>query len=141
MHMLNIRSMEVYCEYLKKNPEEAERFEQSSFVVVSEFYRDVDAFNALNAVLIDFLKTSVDRDILRIWVAGCATGEEVYTLAMLLEEVAVQFGKIIPYKILATDLSHEALSVARKGGIRARQTGECFQLLVEYIFRRGRWLF
>jgi len=115
LQFLGIHNIETYTKKLESDEQETWQLMQSVFVVVSEFYRDEAAFIALEKSIISSISNNTKNDEYRIWVPGCATGEEVYTLAMIMEEIAENNAINIRYKIFATDLSHSALSIARKG--------------------------
>ncbi|GLS26065.1 EAL domain-containing protein [Marinibactrum halimedae] len=108
-----IVSLEDYFEYLKSNEEEVRAFVQDAFIVVSEFYRDVEQFDAFKDCLVEKLNAMPAPKFMRVWVAGCATGEEAYTIAMIFEEIKKEQSNTFDYKILATDISDKAIGVAR----------------------------
>jgi two-component system CheB/CheR fusion protein len=111
------RNMRDYLEYLKQHPEEVGELVKAFLINVTQFFRDPDAFVALkNDILPQIVAHARERDrILRIWAAGCATGEEPYSLAMILTDL---LGAELPewsVKIFATDLSETAINFARRG--------------------------
>lgn len=111
------RTMRDYLEYLKEHPEEVGELVKAFLINVTQFFRDPDAFVALrNDILPQIIAQARERDrILRIWTAGCATGEEPYSLAMILTDL---LGAELPewsVKIFATDLSEMAINFARRG--------------------------
>jgi len=115
LQFLGIQNFETYMAKLESDEQETWQLMQSVFVVVSEFYRDKSAFIALEKSISKKIANNSNNDEFRIWVPGCATGEEVYTLAMIMEDIAKNKGTNIRYKIFATDLSHNALGEARRG--------------------------
>src|SRR5437773_2821081 len=103
------RNMRDYLEYLKEHPEEVGELVKAFLINVTQFFRDPEAFVALkNDILPQIIAHARERDhILRIWTAGCATGEEPYSLAMTLTDL---LGAELPewsVKIFATDLRSE----------------------------------
>jgi PAS domain S-box-containing protein len=102
-----------YLEMLRSEPAEARRLAESFFVRVTRFFRDPSAFAAIRERLAELLR---ERGRLRLWSAGCATGEEAYSLAILALELAEELG-VLPtqIRILATDSSEHALDFARYG--------------------------
>src|SRR5690606_23543447 len=85
-------------------------------ITVSNFFRDTDAFEALaEKVIPQLFQGKSDRDYVRIWVVGCATGEEAYSLAMLVLEHMDQVDAPPMLQIFASDLSEVALRRAREG--------------------------
>ena len=117
MAVTHYRSMSEYTEYLRLHPEEIGELVQSFLINVTQFFRDADVFSYLeNDILPELIFHARDRDrVLRIWTAGCASGEEPYSLAMLLANL---LGAELPewsVKIFATDLDEAAINFARKG--------------------------
>ena len=115
LQFLGISNVDAYAKKLASDEQETWQLMQSVFVVVSEFYRDEPAFAALEKQIINSISDKTNTDEFRIWIPGCATGEEVYTLAMIMEDIANSKAAGVRYKIFATDLSHSALEVARRG--------------------------
>ncbi len=111
------RTMSEYADYLKGAPNEIGELVKAFLINVTQFFRDADAFAYLkNEILPVLIAQSRQRDhVLRFWTAGCATGEEPYSLAMLLID---QLGTEISewsIKIFATDLDEAAIAFARHG--------------------------
>lgn len=107
-------SPEEYLDFLRKNPSEMELLAKDFLIGVTDFFRDKEAFKIIEKKLIpDILKKN--RDSFRAWVAGCASGEEAYSLAMLVTEHASMNNKKVNIKIFATDIEKEALDFAGKG--------------------------
>ena len=111
------RSMTEYTEYLKAHPEEIGDLVKSFLINVTQFFRDAEAFAYLKTdVLPRLIAQARERDrVLRLWAAGCASGEEPYSLAMLLTDM---LGGELPewsVKIFATDLDEAAINFARRG--------------------------
>lgn len=101
-----------YCAFLKQKPEELYELHNDILISVTSFFRDPDAFQALRRVLEDVVPQG-GSDI-RVWVAGCATGEEAYSIAIMLSEYLGN--RIARYKvqIFGTDLYDGVLSIARQ---------------------------
>ena len=111
-----IESLKQYADLLAKNDNELDLLFQDLLINVTEFFRDTEAFELLKkSVLPLLLKSKSQNETLRIWVAACATGEEVYSIAMLLHELQGNKTKHIPFQIFASDLSASAIDVARNG--------------------------
>jgi two-component system CheB/CheR fusion protein len=105
-----------YVEHLKRNPAEAQALCNDILISVTEFFRDAGAFEALKAVVFpELLRHCSAGSPLRIWVAGCAGGEEVYSIAMCLHEFFGNTGARVPVQIFATDVSDAAIEKARAG--------------------------
>lgn len=106
---------DAYERLLLEDIREAQQLQRMFLVSVSSFWRDRESFEALGIVLAQRMAAKPEGEPLRAWVAGCATGEEAYTLAALLSDLVERLGQARPVEIVATDLSHDALSVARSG--------------------------
>src|ERR1044071_6135895 len=113
-HNSNIRD---YGDYLRTHPEEVNELVKAFLIKVTGFFRDPEAFDFLRGSIIPELieRAKANGRTLRMWSAGCATGEEAYSLALLLAD---QLGQDFPewnIKIFATDLAADAISFARRG--------------------------
>jgi two-component system, chemotaxis family, CheB/CheR fusion protein len=105
-----------YLDRLRQDPGELELLAKDLLINVTSFFRDSSAFEFLvNEVIPDLVhRHSLDRP-LRVWVAGCSTGEETYSLAMLfLEEIAAA-KRNIKLQVFASDVDEEAVALAREG--------------------------
>lgn len=109
-------SVEEYLTFLSRDPGEPHALAQDFFIGVTRFFRDPEAFEALRrAVLPALLRDRPEADSLRIWDACCATGEETYSLAMLLQEALADQGRDLRVQIFATDADEGAIAKARAG--------------------------
>ncbi len=105
-----------YLALLKDSDEEAQNLCADLLISVTSFFRDKDAFDHLEQSVLEELVKSHDAGRpLRIWVPGCATGEEAYSLAMLVIEKISALRKDVKLRIFASDVDDRALSVARAG--------------------------
>lgn len=116
MFQLNIGSYGEYADYLRKHADEINQLLSTILINVTEFFRDPPAWEILrHEVLPPMLKQLKPGASFRAWSAGCASGEEAYSIAILLSEL---FGPRIPefdVKIYATDVDEEELVTARRG--------------------------
>ena len=117
MQVRKVESLEVYFERLKAKPEELESLFADLLISVTTFFRDRDAFDALARKVIPnlFEQGEYHHGPIRVWVPGCATGEEAYSLAMLVADEAARREVRPELQIFATDLDVNALSIAREG--------------------------
>jgi len=116
MALRNIDQLADYVRLLADDAAEVRALAQDLLIRVTRFFRDPASYQALHdTVFPRLLRERVAQDPLRIWVAGCATGEEVYSLAIALLEFLGDMATNTPIKILATDVNHEALEKARTG--------------------------
>ena len=105
-----------YIELLKTNPEERKQLSFDLLINVTEFFRDKQAFDTLKEQVIpDLFRNLSVGETIRIWVPGCATGEEAYSLAILLIETAKKARIKNDIKIFATDTDENAIIEARNG--------------------------
>ena len=113
-HVPNIRD---YAEYLRTHPEEVQELVKAFLIAVTGFFRDPEAFKAIRETIIPILleRGKENGRSIRFWSAGCSTGEEAYSLAMLLAD---ELGGDFPewnVKIFATDLAADSIAFARRG--------------------------
>lgn len=115
MAAMQISNLDAYADYVHTNRQELTELAGNFLICVTSFFRDADAFESLRTVLRDLLKSKRPGDDIRIWIPGCATGEEVYSVAIILaEELGAQrHGYRI--QLFATDINLEAVEIARAG--------------------------
>ncbi len=113
MHIAGCASAEDYLLVLRDKPEEARHLMRDLLIGVTSFFRDPLAFEALSEVAIKPLLAAAPS--VRIWAPGCGTGQEVYSLAMLISELLDGVETKPDVQIFATDLDERALNVARRG--------------------------
>ncbi len=112
----NMRDPLIYGELLKKDPGEIQLLLNELLINVTSFFRDPEAFAILeNEVIPKLFSDKTDKEIIRIWVVGCATGEEAYSIAMLLREYMDRVKQEFRIQLYATDLDQDAITTARAG--------------------------
>ncbi len=104
-----------YANYLQENPAETDILFNELLIGVTRFFRDAQAFDALKTKLITLFKSKKNKESIRIWVSGCSTGQEAYSIAMLVTECLEKLKLHIKVQIFATDLSAIAIEYARQG--------------------------
>jgi chemotaxis protein methyltransferase CheR len=117
LRALGLKDFGGYCELLRRDPD-GELGELASVIStnVTSFFREMHHYDLLiNELLPRWLEEKKNGGRLRIWSAGCSTGEEPYALAMVLAEALERTGSKVDARILATDLSPQALETARGG--------------------------
>ncbi|MDZ8226062.1 CheR family methyltransferase [Nostoc sp. ChiVER01] len=122
MQSLSVENFGDYLDYLEVDPEEFNYLFNTILINVTAFFRDSSAWQYLaEQVLPNLIKNKKSSDQIRIWSAGCASGEEAYTLAMLMAEIlgAEEFRQRV--KIYATDVDEEALNQARLATYSAKE--------------------
>ena len=115
MRVCGLEDMPGYLGYLRTHAGEAGALLQDLLISVTNFFRDRETFAALDPHLLELFKGKGPQDTVRVWVAGCATGEEAYSIAMLLSEQARLLDAPAQIQIFATDLDESAIRVARDG--------------------------
>ena len=115
MQVNGIATMAGYLDCLRTRPGEAGALLQDLLISVTNFFRDTGYFEALDAHLQQLFQGKSGSDTLRVWVAGCATGEEAYSIAMMLTEHARSLDAAPMLQIFATDLDDAAIRTARDG--------------------------
>ena len=119
MQLLQINDVARYLERLRKEARERTLLDHDFLIGVTEFFRDPDAFAALASEAIPkILSNRTVDEAARVWVAGCATGEEAYSIAILLKEAASRRDASPQIQIFATDLDEQAINIARSGHCR-----------------------
>ena len=109
-------TLEAYYDFLKAHPEEAIALNKDLLIGVTAFFRDKDAFQVLvKQVIPELIANSTEENPVRIWVPACATGEEVYTITILVFEAFEQAKKPITAQIFASDIDEHSLKIARAG--------------------------
>jgi two-component system, chemotaxis family, CheB/CheR fusion protein len=116
MQVLQILSLAAYADRLRQDPGEANTLFRDLLISVTNFFRDAKAFEALEQLVMPRLfEGKGPSDTIRVWVPGCASGEEVYSLAIMLREQSEQSRSRAKVQIFATDIDEPALAVARTG--------------------------
>ncbi len=115
MRLLQVESLEAYLGELERRQDEPALLLDDLLLTVTQFFRDGEVFQELQECLRELIKTKQPRDTLRVWSVGCSTGEEAYSLGMLLLEESEGRGDDLRIQIFATDLHESSLNVARVG--------------------------
>ena len=129
-------SIEEYSAYLEEHPEEYRQLINAFLIKVTEFFRDPELFDYLKGKVLPELieEAREDENQLRIWSAGCATGGEAYSLAILISEVLGREAGLFNVRIFATDIDEDAVRFASRGiyppsalgGLSKEQRGRYF---------------
>jgi len=114
MQVVQTTKLDEYAERLQKDPDEVHSLFRDLLIGVTDFFRDVTAFQALETLVIPklFEGRGADDEV-RVWVAGCSTGEEAYSIAILLREQAERLVAPPKVQVFATDIDEAAMGVAR----------------------------
>ncbi|MEA2670831.1 MAG: two-component system, chemotaxis family, CheB/CheR fusion protein [Chloroflexota bacterium] len=144
MDLLGLDAFVDYADYLEVHPEEFGPLFNTILINVTTFFRDPPAWEHVEREVIPrILAAKRDGEPIRVWSAGCASGEEAYTLAIILCEALGVDGFRERAKIYATDLDDDALERARHGTYTAKEIGAVPENLQARYFeeRSGQWLF
>jgi two-component system, chemotaxis family, CheB/CheR fusion protein len=115
-HLHGLADLQAYVHFLREHPEEPPALLKELLISVTNFFRDHRAFEALERAVVPRLFQQAGGQLhVRAWVAGCATGEEAYSVGMLLAEAAERTFAPPAIQIFATDLDAQAIAVAREG--------------------------
>jgi len=112
MALLGSVSVAEYTAHLKSNTEEVRRLGEDLLIGVTSFFRDEKAFEALKRRLTLMISNRSLGEPFRVWVPACSTGQEAYTIAMLITEAMEATGRHMDVKIFATDLDQDSLAIA-----------------------------
>jgi two-component system CheB/CheR fusion protein len=118
MVLHNISDIDVYTRFLKENTTEVHALFKELLINVTSFFRDADAFSVLQKDILPklFMDKRPDDRIFRVWVTGCSTGEESYSIAILLYELICETHHWeFKIQFYSTDLDDEAITIARAG--------------------------
>ena len=116
MAVHQIDSTDAYVKYLQQNPVEVEALFRDLLIGVTQFFRDPETFEALEAQVIPKLfEGKPAGSVIRAWSTGCSTGEEAYSIAMLLHEHCVKLKQVYKLQVFATDIDSRAITTARAG--------------------------
>lgn len=121
MAVHKLSNLEDYVTLLSSSSMEVENLFKDLLISVTDFFRDTEAFKGLEKVIYEMVDQNDITDQLRIWVSGCANGEEAYSISILFQKARLALRKEINYQIFATDIDEFALSQARKASFTENQ--------------------
>jgi two-component system, chemotaxis family, CheB/CheR fusion protein len=138
MQMVGVDGFAGYRQYLEEHPEEFNQLFNTILINVTGFFRDRESWDLLNTdVIPQIIERKQDFEPIRVWSAGCASGEEPYSVAMLLAEQLDADGFSDRVKIYATDVDEEALSEAREASYTPKQLANVPDDLRERYFQQS----
>jgi two-component system CheB/CheR fusion protein len=112
----SIEDTKTYVRYLRENPTEIKTLFKEFLISVTKFFRDPEAFTYLKEnILPELFNARPDKSPIRVWVVGCATGEEAYSIAIIFREYMEEYSIAAPIQIFATDIDADAIDTARAG--------------------------
>ena len=113
MYTHHFDNLNEYYQYIKEHPSEIDALFNDILINVTSFFRDPNAFDTFENKLLEVLDRKTNGDTVRIWVPGCSTGEEVYSIAMMVQKYMETSGKNMGVRIFGTDIDENAVSTAR----------------------------
>jgi two-component system, chemotaxis family, CheB/CheR fusion protein len=137
--MAQVSAYEDYVDVLESQPREVEQLAKDLLINVTRFFRDPEVFTLLGErVIPELVARTPERGTLRVWCVACASGEEAYSLAMLIEEAIRSKSRAIEYKVFATDLDRDSIEFAARGMYPASIAADVPPYLLErYMIRTG----
>lgn len=134
---LSMKSLDAYREYLAENRAELAELYRDLLISVTQFFRDPDAYQVLAETAIEKLFCDAPpNQIVRAWVAGCATGEEAYSIAMMLDEERRRRKANVEIKVFATDVQPSSVQFAARGVYSAEAMESVPERYRQRYFRR-----
>ncbi len=139
MNINNIEYLFDYVTFLSSNLNEKQALKEDFLIGVTRFFRDTEAFNNLRDEVVPEICNSKNKsETVRIWVAGCSTGEEVYSIAILVDDYIRTHQLNLDYKIFATDIDPKALTIAGIGMYHVNIVNEIEKpYLDQYFLKTG----
>jgi two-component system CheB/CheR fusion protein len=140
MAQLNLKQLEDYVSYLQTHPQESKLLGRDFLIGVTKFFRDPAAFEALeNEVFPAIIANKHEEEPIKIWIAACSTGEEVYSVAFILDRFLKKTGKNYTVKIFASDVDEQAVDYASRAIYPASISKDLTEeMLDEYFVRHGK---
>jgi two-component system CheB/CheR fusion protein len=137
MTVSQLTNLNDYTRLLQESPEEIESLLKELLIGVTNFFRDPEAFEKLKVVLLELVNNKPANGHIRIWVTGCATGEEAYSIAIILRECMNEANKFLNVQIFATDIDSYAIEKARIGSFTGIESDVSSERLEEYFTKEG----
>jgi two-component system, chemotaxis family, CheB/CheR fusion protein len=135
--IVGVVSLAEYAQVLREQPKESLSLANDLLINVTGFFRDPEAWEALReSVIVPLVQSRSPGDDLRAWVTACSSGEEAYSLAILISEEIHRAGKGLEVKIFATDAADKSLALARAGVYAAGIEGDIAQSRLERYFEK-----
>jgi len=115
MQLEQFKHIDDYARHTASSPDALRRLYEDLLIGVTRFFRDPEAYEKLRRNIVELVEATSEETEIRVWSAGCSTGQEAYSLAILLDEALKESGKANNLKIFATDIDHRALEIAQAG--------------------------
>lgn len=112
---LNLENLDDYLAILKNDPKEVDEMFNTILIGVTSFFRDKESFEAIEKEIRKIISGQNNEQSIRIWIPGCSTGQEPYTIAILIDQILKELGLNKTVQIFATDIDDRSIDFARKG--------------------------
>jgi two-component system CheB/CheR fusion protein len=137
MTLNKLKTIRAYVDFFKENPAEQDLLYQDLLIPVTGFFRDPTTFDTVRESLLPLLFTGrEDGSPLRIWIAGCSTGEETYSMAIAINEFLGARADAFPIQIFSTDVAEKSIAIARKGIYTTAEVGGLSPVRLKKYFER-----
>ena len=141
MNIAQLDNLNDYTRLLQENPAEINSLLKELLIGVTNFFRDPEAFEKFKTKLMELVISKPANRQIRIWVVGCSTGEEAYSIAILLRECMDEAKKFLNVQIFATDIDNNAIEKARTGSFAGIESDVSKERLEQFfIFENNRYL-
>ena len=138
MNIHQIHDVSEYVRFLQESEREANVLFKELLIGVTNFFRDPDAFSVLKEkALLDLLRDKPEDYTVRAWVPGCSTGEEAYSISMLLHECARELNRTFGVQVFGTDIDVDAIETARSGVYPANVASDVHPELLKRYFSQA----
>ena len=138
MNINNFKNLDEYAQYLEQNLTEVKALFRDFLIGVTNFFREPQTFETLQTKIIPQLFTSKNSDsVIRIWVPGCSTGEEAYSIGILFQEQMEVSKQIFKILIFATDIDVKAIETARNGVYPSSISADVSSKRLDRFFTQG----
>ena len=141
MNIAQLDNIQNYIRLLQENPAEIEILFKELLIGVTSFFRDPESFENFKKLLLELVKSKPDNGIIRIWVPGCSTGEEAYSVAIILRECMEETRKNFNVQIFATDIDGNAIEKARLGSFSGIEANVSKKHLSRFFTSEGNHYF
>ncbi|WP_162303575.1 CheR family methyltransferase [Hymenobacter sediminis] len=138
MNSHQIKEFTTYVRYLQENPQEVEQLFKELLIGVTKFFRDPEAYENLKNHLRPIIKAKPTDSTIRVWAPGCSTGEEAYSLGIILLELLdeIDVARYLKLQIFATDISAESVDFARTGTYTDNISGDVSPERLQRFFHK-----
>ena len=137
MALRRVRTFPDYVQLVKKDSAEVKALSDDLLIQVTRFFRDPESFELLKTIVFpSIVKDRADGDPIRVWSAGCSTGQEVYSILILLAEFLSERNLHFPFQFFGTDISEAAVATARSGIYSENAVSELSRERLKRFFKK-----